>query len=77
MLVHPIHCHDIYKARQKEREAEARMYRFQVTRDGLKGSKLVADLSRVAAGILATIAQEITGLPWLAGSDDVGQPKAA
>jgi hypothetical protein len=75
MLVPPIHCHDIHEAHLKQREAEARMYQVQVTWGGPKGSKLIAGLGFVFAGVLTAIAQAITGLPWLAGNDDVGQPE--
>lgn len=78
MLIHPIHCHDICRARQKEREAEARLYRFQRSiRGRSKGAKLVADLGRAITGVVTAITRAITGLPWLPGNDDLGQPEAA
>ena len=77
MLVPPIHCHDIHEAHLKQREAEGRMHQLQVIRGGSKGSELIVGVGRVFAGVLTAIAQAVAGLPWLAGGDDVGQPKAA
>ena len=78
MHIHPIHSHEIYEARQQEREAEARMYQFQRSiRGRSRILKLVADLSCTFGGLRTAVTQASTGLPSLAGNDDAGQPEAA
>ena len=78
MNMHPTSAMMIHEARQKEREAGARMHQVQRSiRGRSKGAELVAKLSRNLGGVLAAITPAITGLTGLAGNGDAGQPKAA
>ena len=78
MHLHPIHSHEICRARQQEREAEARMYRFQRgIRGRSKALTLVSNFCHTIGGVPTAITQASTGLPRLAGNDDAEQPKAA
>jgi hypothetical protein len=56
MLVHPIQGKEIYEARQKDREAEARMHRLEVSQREANESELVVGLGRILVGLLAVAA---------------------
>ena len=66
MHIHPILSHEICETRRQEREAEARMYRFQQSiRGRSKVLMLSVNLSRNFGGVSTAITRASAGLPRL------------